>query len=117
MRTNMDPLAPATSTLSPAISHIAETASSLSSALVERTSRAQTASATPEQTKTGHQKQTVRWALHTPQRMEVLLAQGRRSAAESEFNEIKPLLEQWQGVDGVAALREHCESLLEDSES
>ncbi|KKY14784.1 hypothetical protein UCDDS831_g07960 [Diplodia seriata] len=35
MRTNMDPLTPATSTLSPAISHIAETATALSASIAE----------------------------------------------------------------------------------
>ena len=113
----MDPLAPATSTLSPAISHIAETASSLSSTLVSRTGRVQASSTNSEETKLQNQKQTVRWVLQTPQRMEALLAQGRRSAAESEFQAVTPLLERWQGTEGVVALKEHCESLLRDEEA
>lgn len=112
----MDPLAPATSTLSPAISHIAETASTLSSALVDRTSRAQSATASAKRSDDQIKKQTVKWVLQTPERMERHLAEGRKPAAEKEFDDVAPLLERWKTVDGVEELRKKCESLLGDDD-
>ncbi|KAF2096807.1 hypothetical protein NA57DRAFT_58694 [Rhizodiscina lignyota] len=114
MRSNMDPLTPATSTLSPAISHIAYTASTLSNSLIDRTGRAQATSTSTEQASNQSKKQTVRWVLGTPQRMEAFIAEGRKTDAQNEFKDIVPLLERWKGIDGVEELKVKCERMLQE---
>ena len=116
MRTNMDPLAPTTHTLSPAISHIAETAASLSASMQERPAKPK-----PEIQVEGEaeirkrkERETVRWVLDTPRRLSALLENGKREEAEKEWAEVRPILEKWKDVGGVAELREDCEIILAD---
>jgi len=118
MRTNMDPLAPTTHTLSPAISHIAETAASLSASMQERPAKPK-----PEIQVEGEaeirkrkEKETVRWVLDTPRRLSSLLENGKREEAEKEWAEVRPILQKWKDVGGVAELREDCEIILADDE-
>lgn len=113
MRMNMDPLTPATSTLSPAVSHIAETAASLSKELVERTSKVQiNGTSSGKEDARQSQKQTVRWVLDTPRRIQEHMDNEDKSAAEAEYSSVKSLLESWQAVPGAAELKERCETLL-----
>jgi len=121
----MDPLIPATSTLSPAISHIAETAAALSTSLVQKTSHVQgnTAADGAEQTDQHlqsegkeQQRQTVQWALDTPRRLRIMVAEGQRDAADAEWTEMQKLLVKWEGVEGVEELRNRCEAALQDNE-
>lgn len=111
MRTNMDPLTPTTSTLQPAISHIAETAATLSNSLRQQHAPSNAAKAGGAEAKAS-QQQTVRWALATPQRLQAKLAEGRPDDAEADWKEVSSLLEKWQSVDGVSELRQSCERVL-----
>src|SRR5436305_8522197 len=121
MRSNMDPMGPTTSTLAPAIAHIAETASSLSISLRN------TASPVEEKTPAGpvldeeeqkkvelHRKQvlTVRWVLDAPHRIRTLIRQGKRKEAEEDWAEIVALLNKWTGVKGVEEVRKAGEAAL-----
>ncbi|KAH7049438.1 Vps51/Vps67-domain-containing protein [Macrophomina phaseolina] len=119
MRTNMDPLTPATSTLSPAISHIAETASALSASITEH-AMPKSRSSSPLSTDGGDkkiddkekQRQTVRWVLDAPRRFRAKVAEGKVDEAKNEWEEIQGLLEKWNGVKGVQEVRKACEDAL-----
>jgi hypothetical protein len=99
MRGNMDPLAPTTHTLGPAISHIAETATSLSSSMQ------------------GLQAQAKPEGLGITVRVESDDAEEQAKAEKQE--QISKILAQWNGVAGVKELREECEDIMreEDDES
>ncbi|KAF1812620.1 hypothetical protein P152DRAFT_397058 [Eremomyces bilateralis CBS 781.70] len=115
MRTNMDPMTPATSTLSPAISHIAETASTLSNNLRSRAGQHQrdAAGGDTQPSEKEMQRQTVQWALDTPRRLRQFQEQGDIDAAAADWDEIQALLDNWTGVQGVEELRAECVSILE----
>lgn len=116
MRTNMDPLTPTTSTLSPAIAHIAETAVALSASVVERNSSSATPTITKEPTeeerKAVQARKTVKWVLDAPRRLRKLVEEGDRDKAEKDWEEVKALLEKWKGVEGVEKVRKGCEEAL-----
>ncbi|KAL1620215.1 hypothetical protein SLS56_009761 [Neofusicoccum ribis] len=119
MRTNMDPLTPATSTLSPAISHIAETAAALSASITEHAMHGSSRSSSPASVDGGKkmdekekQRQTVRWVLDTPRRLRANVAAGNADAAKADWAEVKVLLEKWKGVQGVEEVRTSCEEAL-----
>jgi vacuolar protein sorting-associated protein 51 len=108
MRTNMDPLTPATSTLAPAISHIAETAATVSKELAEHVSP-------PTQVNIdGRAKevQTVQWVLDAPRRFRYLLDSDRKADAVDEWAVIKGLLDKWKGVEGAMEVKRRCEQVL-----
>lgn len=124
MRGNMDPLAPTTHTLGPAISHIAETAASLSSSMqglqnkpeglgidiqVQRDPSEEEGAA-----KKRRQQQTVRWVLDTPRRLRDLIDQEEDEEAAREWKEVSKILDKWKDVAGVEELREACESILDE---
>jgi hypothetical protein len=131
MRGNMDPLAPTTHTLGPAISHIAETATFLSSSMQGLQAQAKPeglgitvrveSDDAEEQAKAEKQNQrdTVRWVLDTPRRLRELIEQDRDDEADQEWEQISKILAQWNGVAGVKELREECEDIMreEDDES
>ena len=123
----MDPLAPTTHTLGPAIAHIAETAASLSSSM-------QTLPAKPqglgidihvededdnkaEVAAKQKQKDTVRWVLDTPRRLQEMIDQEQDEEAETEWAEISNILDKWKGVPGVEELRKKCEEIMQVVES
>lgn len=124
MRGNMDPLAPTTHTLGPAISHIAETAATLSSSMQNHQAKpdalgisvfiqedtAEAAAAEKRQ----KQKETVRWVLDTPRRLQEMIDQQQDEEAEREWDEISKILSQWENVSGVAELRAQCERIMEE---
>lgn len=122
----MDPLAPTTHTLGPAISHIAETAASLSSSVHGQQAKSEglgisvrveedsvEREATAKQLK---EKQTVRWVLDTPRRLSELLDHEQDDEAEREWEEISRVLDRWHGVAGVAELRRECEILMKEED-
>ncbi|KAI9666441.1 MAG: hypothetical protein M1821_004377 [Bathelium mastoideum] len=135
MRTSMDPLAPTTSTLSPAVAHIAETASRLSCALTERTEgvrkeaeasgRARSTSRGRKEEREGNEgerrkereRETVRWVLEAPGRMREMVGAGRKGDAEGEWERVKGFLEKWEGVGGVEEVRRECEDVLNSAEA
>ncbi|KAL9587647.1 MAG: hypothetical protein Q9212_000101 [Teloschistes hypoglaucus] len=114
MRANMDPLTPTTSTLSPAISHIAETAASLAESLKHRTTEpkgvrmAEDAAAEEK----GRQRETVRWVLAAPKRLKALVEDGRREEAAKDWAEVRRLLGKWQGVSGADEVKEDCMQVM-----
>ncbi|RMZ70262.1 vacuolar sorting-associated 51 [Pyrenophora seminiperda CCB06] len=127
MRGNMDPLAPTTHTLGPAISHIAETAASLSSSLHEshqckeeglgisiHIEQDQGDKAEAEKKK--RQKETVKWVLDTPRRLQELIDQEQDEQAEKDWQEISRILDKWKDVAGVEELRQRCEDIMEEEE-
>ena len=105
----MDPLTPTTSTLSPAIAHIAETARSLAGSLQDRSVDSGKAQNLMKKRK---QQETVRWVLATPQRLQDLIEEGKREEARSDWEEIELLLQQWDGAAGVSDLKEQCLNTL-----
>jgi hypothetical protein len=127
MRGNMDPLAPTTHTLGPAIAHIAETAASLSSSLqdnhqskeeglgisirVEQDEKDQSA-----MEKNRRQQDTVRWVLDTPRRLQDMVDQDQDEKAEKEWEEVSRILDKWKGVAGVQELRQQCEAIMQEEE-
>ncbi|KAL8944792.1 MAG: hypothetical protein Q9216_000214 [Gyalolechia sp. 2 TL-2023] len=110
MRTNMDPLIPTTSTLSPAISHIAETAASLAESLQGRSVEGEKTREEEDDAfaKKQRQRETVKWVLGASNRLKSLLDKGRRSEAEADWKEVQGLLEKWRGVQGADEVNEQC---------
>ena len=120
MRSNMEPLTPATSTLAPAISHIAETAAALAKDLASRNTQLHNnqAKADQEESKAAREKQdqiqTVRWVLDTPRRLSSMITDGQRDDAEADWEDVKKLLSNWQGVKGIEEIRDTCEEILKE---
>lgn len=111
MREKMDPTTPTTSTLTPAIGHIAETAVSLSGQLKASRGRSGTVGVDDRKKKT--QQATVQWVLAAPSRLESLVEEGNRDEAEKEWQDVERLLEKWDGVRGVDDVRKGCLAALE----
>lgn len=127
MRLNMDPLTPTTSTLSPAVAHIAETAASLA-ASVQKRQRVSGGVRSGGEARGGRsggvegagsgaqekrrQRQTVKWVLDAPRRLQEQVDGANKEAAEKEWEEVKKLLERWRGVVGVEEVRGRCERVL-----
>ena len=128
MRGNMDPLAPTTHTLGPAIAHIAETAASLSSSMqalqekpeglgidihIQKDPKEEEAAITKQK-----QQETVKWVLGTPRRLRDLMDHEKEEEAAKEWEEVSKILGKWKNVAGVEELKAACESILnEDAES
>jgi hypothetical protein len=108
MRSNMDPLAPSTSTLAPAISHIAETAAGLADELNNANANAGPLERNGEDAKRTRQAAIVQWALDAPSRLKTLVDQGKIEEAEEEKQKVEMLLHQWSGVSGVEELQRQC---------
>jgi hypothetical protein len=113
MRTNMDPLTPTTATLTPAIGHIAETATALSESLRMQHG----AGGVTEAQKKQKQQELVRWVLDAPGRLSKLVEDGQKEEAEAEWSRVSSLLDKWASVPGVSDVRQGCEKALEDSET
>ena len=113
----MDPLTPTTSTLSPAVAHIAETTRVLARSLQDSSNGSDSRRDTEdsELVKKKTQQDTVKWVLATPQRLQALLGAGKVEEAKSEWEEVESLLQQWSNVDGVSSLRVECMEAFEDS--
>ncbi|KAJ4290883.1 hypothetical protein N0V90_010079 [Kalmusia sp. IMI 367209] len=127
MRGNMDPLAPTTHTLGPAIAHIAETAASLSSSMQALPAKPQGLgidiqvddedNSREEASTKQKQKDTVRWVLDTPRRLQEMIDQEQDEEAEKEWDEISKILDKWGSVPGVEELRQRCEGIMQEEES
>lgn len=111
MRMNMDPLSPTTSTLTPAISHIAETATELSDLLRQQHGVSSSSESNARQASLA-QKQLVQWVLAGPDRVKSLVANNNLSTAEKEWEQIAAVIDKWPGVKGVDDLRAECLSAL-----
>ena len=104
----MDPLTPTTSTLPPAISHIAETAVTLSNELANHVPPPKD----PEIAAKRKQRQTVRWVLDAPGRLQQLIDEGKHEEASREWDVIGGLLDKWKEVPGVEEVRKACEGAM-----
>ncbi len=113
MREKMDPLTPTTSTLTPAIGHIAETAATLSNEL--KKSHAASAPVSEAQRRQRDQKGTVRWVLDAPGRLRMLLESDSKDEAEKQRKDISRLLSKWEGVRGASEVREACMAVMRSS--
>ena len=111
MRTNMDPLTPTTNTLTPAIGHIAETATALSESLRKQHGDGGASEARKKQ----EQQELVRWVLDAPGRLSKLVDDGREEEARSEWSRVSSLLDKWASVSGVKDVRLACEKAMESS--
>ncbi|KAI9658110.1 MAG: hypothetical protein M1829_006835 [Trizodia sp. TS-e1964] len=113
MRMNMDPLGPQTSTLSPAIAHIAETSASLA-ATFQRLAPPMSEDAAVRQAeeKREQQRRLVKWVLQAPKRLQVWIAEGKRDEALEEWKKVALLLDKWEGVGGVREVRVEGEKIL-----
>lgn len=96
---------PVTSTLAPAIAHIAEEAGRLKGKkggnMDGRDDGARL-----------KQRETVRWVLGAAKRLEWLVKQGRREEAKEEWQEVEGLLRRWEGVKGVEEVKRECEGVM-----
>jgi vacuolar protein sorting-associated protein 51 len=115
MRERMDPLTPTTSTLTPAIGHIAETAAGLSREL--RKAHGESALDGKVQKQQRDQKATVRWILDAPARLERLVQDGDSEEADKQWAQINGLLRKWEGVKGVSEVRQGCMAAMESPDA
>ena len=123
MRSNMDPLNPMTATLSPAILEIYERADKLKSELrasmtpMQRAEAEMSEEERAKREKRERQREVVRFVLGMPERLRVLVKEGKEEEASREWERPLALLTAWKdrGVggtdvddcieDGEAALR------------
>ena len=133
MRANMDPLAPTTSTLAPAISHIAGTAEGLAVMMKENaashgigedgdklnTNTKQTRNANAGSLGAGKERKegdlaTVRWVTTASARYRHLIDTGEEEVAQQDWVDVKRLLEKWKskGVAGTQEVFKDCEAAL-----
>ncbi|KIY02948.1 uncharacterized protein Z520_01413 [Fonsecaea multimorphosa CBS 102226] len=61
------------------------------------------------------QKETVRWALDAPVRLQEMMDRGQREEAEREYISVTEVLENWKGVRGVEELRGKCAKVMENT--
>lgn len=113
----MDPLTPTTSTLSPAISHIVETAASLSRSLPVRAGldaqgERQDVEDQDDRENRHRQQETVHWVLAAPRRLRSLIGEGRQKEAAGDWLEVRGLLGKWAEVDGVDGIRNQCTEIM-----
>lgn len=112
----MDPLTPTTSTLSPAIAHIAETAKTMAGSRYEGLTKADKgprglsddAGAAKKA-----QRDTVRWVLGAPERLQSMLDDGKSEEADNDWAEVRILLEKWDKIVGVEELKTRCLKVME----
>lgn len=103
-----------TKTLGPAISFVAETAGGLIKEGEEHRRRiAEERSQRPASNHNNTEKETVRWVLAAPRRLEKYLAEEKREDAVKDWDEVKKLLQAWGDVKGVAEVREACEKVMD----
>jgi vacuolar protein sorting-associated protein 51 len=106
----MDPLSPSTSTLAPAISHIAETAASLSTELPSQNAGAQSA----ENSKIESDVELVTWVLNAPDRLKSLVEAGQRREAAHQWSVIQKVLDRWKDARGTDDVRSACQKVIQD---
>ena len=109
MRTNMEPLTPMTGGLRPTIDGIAKMATALAR---QPTPVRNSVPSEGSGKATGNQRDTVCWVLNTPSRLRAFADNGEHQAAKKDWAEIRPILEKWQGTNGVEELRQECLQIL-----
>ncbi|PYH93778.1 hypothetical protein BO71DRAFT_245245 [Aspergillus ellipticus CBS 707.79] len=105
-----------TKTLGPAIAFVAETAGGLIQEGEEQQRRMKEAKANDGSERRRSEKQTVQWVLSAPERLEKLLDEGKSAEAEKDWEDVRNLLDKWDGVKGVAEVRAACEKAMESKD-
>nr|POE98262.1 vacuolar protein sorting-associated protein 51 like [Quercus suber] len=117
MREKMDPLTPGTSELVGQIGRITEMAEGLAERMRLLNGVRDVGEGEGEEVqRKKSQRDTVRWVLDAPQRLEGLLVQDKRGEAEAEWERVVKLLNRWKGVEGVEDVRSRCRRVLESSQ-
>jgi hypothetical protein len=106
-----------TKTLGPAIAFVAETATGLIQEGEEQQRRMREAKATDGTDRRKAEKETVQWVLGAPSRLEKLLSEGKEDEATNDWEEIRNLLDTWEGAKGVAEIRQACEKAMKRDET
>ncbi|KAI9927712.1 hypothetical protein ASPWEDRAFT_29113 [Aspergillus wentii DTO 134E9] len=106
-----------TKTLGPSIAFVAETAGGLIQEGEDQRRRMREAKANEETERKKAEKETVRWVLGAPERLQRLIDEKKREDAEKDWSEIQGLLEKWDGVKGVSEIREACKKIMEEKEN
>jgi vacuolar protein sorting-associated protein 51 len=118
MRTNMDEAGGGSlrsiAMLGPAIDAVSKSAAQLAGGTDGNSAtqkREQRAALKAERLK----RDTVRWVLGTPARLQKSLEAGKRDEADADWQEIRQVLVKWQGVRGAAELESACQKVLSQS--
>lgn len=104
-----------TKTLGPAIAFVAETAGGLIREGEEQRQRMKEARGDDQTSSRKAERETVKWVLATPERLERLVSEGQGEEAEKDWKEVRRLLDAWGEVNGVAEVREACEKVMSKS--
>ncbi|KAK9376413.1 Vps51/Vps67-domain-containing protein [Lipomyces chichibuensis] len=114
MRGNIDPLRPTSSTLEPAVAHIAEVSTTLIATLSER--RRKNASEDMASNGTGHSNKEMseflRVVVDAPRRIRELVQKGDVEKARADWDIIEPVLNRLKGIKGVDKIMEDCINAL-----
>ncbi|KAL7271143.1 hypothetical protein RUND412_006125 [Rhizina undulata] len=110
MRANMEPLTPTTSTLEPAIAHIAQVSASLVQTIPQ--SPIAPRNNTSQYDNSPKRTETVKWVLHSPERISELVKGGKKEEAENEWVIVLSVLDKWKNAKGIEELKERCEKAL-----
>lgn len=110
----MDPLIPTTSTLEPAIAHIAETAAALAETLHGRSEKVNEEGDGEAMVRKKQQRETVRWVLAAPDRLKTLVDEGRRQEAVEDWEKVRGLLGKWKGVEGADEVEAQCLKIMSE---
>lgn len=114
LREKMDPMMPGTTTLIPAIGHIAETAAGLKKEMQDAHGTVGHAAKAGEEKR--KQQEIVRWVLQSPERISEMKSDGRDDEAKAEWEKVEKLLQKWHGVKGVDSVRKACLAALDNAE-
>lgn len=101
-----------TKTLGPAIAFVAETASGLIKEGEEQRRRIKEAKEEEPTRDVKAEKETVKWVLAAPGRLENLLSEEKAEDAEKDWKEVQQLLDAWGQAKGVAEVRQACEAVM-----
>lgn len=101
-----------TKTLGPAIAFVAETAGGLIKEGEEQRQRMKEARGEDQASNRKAEKETVKWVLDAPERLERLLSEEEQEEAEKDWKDVQRLLDAWGEVRGVAEIREACERVM-----
>ena len=108
----MDQLTPTTSTLEPAVAHIADTAAELSrGSNIPMEGNSVSAAEASEKSKA---RETVVWALSSPRRLQKLIQRGQHDVARAEHKDVLHLIEAWGDVRGTQELLKRCEDVMRE---
>lgn len=96
-------MAPVTTTLEPAVGHIVDVAVGISESRKGGERRGG---------KKEGDREVVRWVLGAPERLGKMKEEGRNEEMEQQWEEVRTLLEKWEGVKGVEEVRRKCEEVI-----